>query len=57
MVKIAGQDEDLLGITAAMPEGTGWICCVLLSDRFIDVGIAEQHAVTLASGLAKGENL
>ncbi|MFI5359122.1 MAG: 1-deoxy-D-xylulose-5-phosphate synthase [Halanaerobiales bacterium] len=55
MVKIAGQDEDLLGITAAMPEGTGLdLLRAAYPDRFIDVGIAEQHAVTLASGLAKG---
>lgn len=55
MVKMAGQDEDLLGITAAMPEGTGLdLLREAFPERFIDVGIAEQHAVTLASGLAKG---
>jgi|LSQX01.1.fsa_nt_gb 1-deoxy-D-xylulose-5-phosphate synthase len=54
MVRMAAKDEDILGITAAMPEGT---CLNLLRDaypeRFFDVGIAEQHAVTLASGMAK----
>jgi len=55
LVKIADKDQDVVGITAAMPEGTG---LDLLKDkypnRFFDVGIAEQHAITLASGLAKG---
>lgn len=55
MLKLVAEDEDVLGITAAMPEGTG---LSLLRDsypeKFFDVGIAEQHAVTLASGLAKG---
>jgi len=55
LVNIAEMDHDLVGITAAMPEGTG---LNLLKDkypkRFFDVGIAEQHAITLASGLAKG---
>ncbi|MEJ6950114.1 1-deoxy-D-xylulose-5-phosphate synthase [Natronospora cellulosivora (SeqCode)] len=55
MNKIAKDDEDLLGITAAMPVGTGLdIFRDQYQERFFDVGIAEQHAVTLASGLAKG---
>ncbi|MEQ8189628.1 MAG: 1-deoxy-D-xylulose-5-phosphate synthase [Candidatus Eremiobacterota bacterium] len=53
LVKMAEKDSSIVAITAAMPDGTG------LSDfarkfphRFFDVGIAEQHAVSLASGLA-----
>ena len=53
MIKIAGKDEKVLAITAAMGEGTGLHeFSVKLPDRFFDVGIAEQHAVTFASGLA-----
>jgi 1-deoxy-D-xylulose-5-phosphate synthase len=55
MVRLAAEDEKILAITAAMPYGTG------LSefkkrypDRFFDVGIAEEHAVTFAAGLALG---
>ncbi|MFW5981905.1 MAG: 1-deoxy-D-xylulose-5-phosphate synthase [Halanaerobiaceae bacterium] len=55
MNKIADNNKDLIGITAAMPEGTGLnIFKEKNPQRFFDVGIAEQHAVTLASGLAKG---
>ncbi|MFP4660870.1 MAG: 1-deoxy-D-xylulose-5-phosphate synthase [Halanaerobiales bacterium] len=55
IVKIAENDEDILGITAAMPEGTGLnILRDKYPERFFDVGIAEQHAVTLASGMARG---
>ena len=55
LVKIADEDQDVLGITAAMPEGTGLnILRDKYPNRFFDVGIAEQHAITLASGLAKG---
>ncbi|CCO08927.1 1-deoxy-D-xylulose-5-phosphate synthase [Desulforamulus hydrothermalis] len=53
LVKLARQDSKIIGITAAMPSGTG------LQDfarefprRYFDVGIAEQHAVTMAAGLA-----
>jgi len=53
LVDIAKDNEKLIAITAAMPDGTG------LSDfmktypkRFVDVGIAEQHAVTMAAGMA-----
>ncbi|GAB6156907.1 1-deoxy-D-xylulose-5-phosphate synthase [Desulfotomaculum varum] len=53
LVKLARQDYKIVGITAAMPSGTG------LQDfakefpqRYFDVGIAEQHAVTMAAGLA-----
>ncbi|MFW6021933.1 MAG: 1-deoxy-D-xylulose-5-phosphate synthase [Halanaerobiaceae bacterium] len=55
MTKIAQDNEDIVGITAAMPEGTGLsVFRDEYPDRFFDVGIAEQHAVTLGSGLAKG---
>ncbi len=53
MIRIAGKDEKVLAITAAMGEGTGLKeFSEKLPDRFFDVGIAEQHAVTFASGLA-----
>lgn len=55
MVNLAKKDDKVVAITAAMPNGTG------LNDfkkkypeRFFDVGIAEQHAVTFAAGLALG---
>jgi len=55
MVKLGKTDKDLVGITAAMPEGTGLsFFKEEFPERFFDVGIAEQHAVTLATGLAKG---
>lgn len=53
LIKLAKEQERVLAVTAAMPDGTG------LKDfskhfpgRFFDVGIAEQHAVTFAAGLA-----
>jgi len=53
MIKIARKDDKVLAITAAMGEGTGLReFSEKLPDRFFDVGIAEQHAVTFASGLA-----
>ena len=53
MIKIAQKDEKVLAITAAMGEGTGLKeFSEKLPERFFDVGIAEQHAVTFASGLA-----
>jgi 1-deoxy-D-xylulose-5-phosphate synthase len=53
MIKIAGKDAKVLAITAAMGEGTGLReFSEKLPDRFFDVGIAEQHAVTFAAGLA-----
>jgi 1-deoxy-D-xylulose-5-phosphate synthase len=53
MIKIAGKDARVLAITAAMGEGTGLHeFSEKFPDRFFDVGIAEQHAVTFASGLA-----
>lgn len=51
---LAGNDRKIIGITAAMPEGTGLDKFRdLFPERFFDVGIAEQHAVCFASGLAK----
>jgi len=53
MIELADKDEKLFAITAAMPEGTGLTeFAKVYPDRFIDVGIAEQHAVTFAAGLA-----
>jgi 1-deoxy-D-xylulose-5-phosphate synthase len=54
LVKKAEQNEKIVAITAAMPDGTG-LCDFKnkFPDRFFDVGIAEAHAVTFASGLAK----
>jgi 1-deoxy-D-xylulose-5-phosphate synthase len=53
MMKIAGRDGKVLAITAAMGEGTGLReFSEKLPERFFDVGIAEQHAVTFAAGLA-----
>ena len=52
-IKIAEQDEKVVAITAAMPEGTGLSpFASRFPDRFYDVGIAEQHAVDFATGLA-----
>lgn len=55
LIKLAAENKDIIAITAAMSLGTG------LSefgerypDRFFDVGIAEEHAVTFAGGLAAG---
>jgi 1-deoxy-D-xylulose-5-phosphate synthase len=53
MVELASKDEKVFAITAAMPEGTGLNEFALkYPERFLDVGIAEQHAVTFAAGLA-----
>lgn len=50
---MAAQDERLLGITPAMCEGSGMVeFAQAFPERFYDVAIAEQHAVTLAAGLA-----
>ncbi|MDF9407469.1 MAG: 1-deoxy-D-xylulose-5-phosphate synthase [Pelotomaculum sp. PtaB.Bin013] len=55
MVKLAGRERNVLAITAAMPGGTGLTKFArLFPERFFDVGIAEQHGVTLAAGLAAG---
>jgi len=51
--KLAEQDRRVVAITAAMPDGTGLMeFRDKYPDRFLDAGIAEQHAVALASGLA-----
>ena len=53
LVKMAGEDEKIVAITAAMPDGTGLSpFAKAYPDRFFDVGIAEQHALTFAAGLA-----
>lgn len=53
LVELARQNSKIVGITAAMPDGTGLDQLQqAFPDRFYDVGIAEQHAVTFAGGLA-----
>ena len=53
MVDLGGKDKRIFAITAAMPEGTGLNrFAQRFPERFLDVGIAEQHAVTFAAGLA-----
>ena len=55
IIKIAEQDARVIAITAAMPGPTGLLPFQSrFPDRFIDVGIAEQHAVTAAAGMAMG---
>ncbi|XME03732.1 1-deoxy-D-xylulose-5-phosphate synthase [Lachnospiraceae bacterium C1.1] len=55
MIKLASSNEKVCAITAAMPDGTGLNRFKnLYPDRFFDVGIAEEHAVTFAAGLAAG---
>ncbi len=55
LIEIARDDRRVVGITAGMPTGTGLSRFQAdYPDRFFDVGIAEQHAVTFATGLAMG---
>ena len=55
MRKLGDRDDKVVAITAAMPDGTGLKRFRnMFPDRFFDVGIAEQHAVTFAAGLAAG---
>lgn len=55
MTKLGARDEKVVAITAAMPDGTGLKRFRnMYPTRFFDVGIAEQHAVTFAAGLAAG---
>jgi 1-deoxy-D-xylulose-5-phosphate synthase len=55
MTKLGQRDEKVVAITAAMPDGTGLKRFKnMYPDRFFDVGIAEEHAVTFAAGLAAG---
>ena len=52
LVELCKADNRVVGITAAMPDGTGLTkLATQMPDRFYDVGIAEQHAVTFAAGL------
>lgn len=55
LIEMAKEDSSIMAVTAAMPLGT---CTAQFAkaypDRFIDVGIAEEHAVTLCAGLASG---
>ncbi|MEH2257611.1 1-deoxy-D-xylulose-5-phosphate synthase [Nostoc sp.] len=53
LVKLAEQNPKIVGITAAMATGTGLDKLqAKLPNQYVDVGIAEQHAITLAAGLA-----
>ncbi len=53
LVEEAAKDSRIIAITAAMPDGTGLSMFMkAYPKRFFDVGIAEQHAVTMAGGLA-----
>ncbi len=53
IIELAKQNEKIVGITAAMPSGTGLNAMMAeMPDRAFDVGIAEQHAVTFAAGMA-----
>ena len=55
MMKLGQRNEKVVAITAAMPDGTGLKRFKnAYPDRFFDVGIAEEHAVTFAAGLAAG---
>ncbi len=54
LVRLAKDDSRIVAITAAMPDGTGLTHFKeTFPERFFDVGIAEQHAVTFAAGLAR----
>ena len=55
MCKLGQREEKVVAITAAMPDGTGLKRFRnMYPERFFDVGIAEEHAVTFAAGLAAG---
>ncbi len=55
MTKLGARDDKVVAITAAMPDGTGLKRFRnMYPERFFDVGIAEEHAVTFAAGLAAG---
>lgn len=55
MCKLGSRDDKVVAITAAMPDGTGLKRFHnMYPERFFDVGIAEEHAVTFAAGLAAG---
>jgi len=56
IVKLAEQDKDVVAITAAMPEGTGLTKFKeTFPDRFFDIGISEDFAVTFSAGLSAGK--
>ena len=53
IIELAKENKKLVGVTAAMPSGTGLNAMMAqIPDRAFDVGIAEQHAVTFAAGMA-----
>ena len=53
MVRLCQKDNSIVGITAAMPSGTGLnILAKAMPERYIDVGIAEEHGVIFAAGMA-----
>lgn len=53
LVELCEENEKVVGITAAMPDGTGLSTLAeKMPERYYDVGIAEQHAVTFAAGMA-----
>lgn len=55
LIELARENKRIVAVTAAMPEGTGLDRFRdLYPDRFFDVGIAEQHAICFAAGLAQG---
>ena len=55
LIELARHDRRIVAITAGMPTGTGMVKFQAnFPDRFFDVGIAEQHSMTLATGLAMG---
>lgn len=55
MCKMGSRDPELVAVTAAMPDGTGLKRFRnMYPERFFDVGIAEEHAVTFAAGMAVG---
>ena len=54
IIHLAKENKNVVAITAAMPEGTGLeMFSKQFGNRFFDVGIAEQHAVTMAAGMAR----
>ncbi|MFW5897348.1 MAG: 1-deoxy-D-xylulose-5-phosphate synthase [Halanaerobium sp.] len=55
LTRMAAEDEKIAGVTAAMPSGTKMeLFAESYPERYYDVGIAEQHALTMSTGLAKG---
>lgn len=53
MIELANENEKIVAVTAAMPEGTGLVkFSEKFPDRFFDVGIAEPHGITFAAGMA-----